>query len=316
VPQVLGIGAACVDLIASVSKYPNPDDKIRSNSFLTVGGGNCANTLVGASRLGLQAAMVTKLGDDANACAVIAELEGEGVQTQLCKKQKGLDTPFTYIIVDESSATRTCIHTPIREEVQASEVCAEWLDDVALLHSDSRHTRAAITLARLAVERSIPVVVDAEKPRPHFDELLPLVDVVCTNSRFPALYAPEKHSLEEQMLSILLAGRAHTVVTTLGAQGSMLLRRASDEGQTVSAAALQQSPDILSYSEWKAPGGEGTFHVWRCAAWPPSSIVDPTGALYTHTCVCVHVCVGCVCVCVCVSVCVHVHVYVHVSVCV
>jgi hypothetical protein len=53
---------------------------------------------------------------------------------------------------------------------------------------------------------------------PHFDELLPLVDVVCTNSRFPALFAPEKKSLEEQMLAILLVGRAHTVVTTLGAQ--------------------------------------------------------------------------------------------------
>ena len=97
--------------------------------------------------------------------AVIAELESEGVDTNLCIQQKGLDSPFTYIIVDESTATRTCIHTPIQEDVQPSEVRAEWLDDVALLHSDSRHTRAATALARLAVERNILVVVDAEKPR-------------------------------------------------------------------------------------------------------------------------------------------------------
>jgi hypothetical protein len=54
--------------------------------------------------------------------AVIAELEAEGVETNLCKQQKGLDSPFTYIIVDESTATRTCIHTPIQEDVQPSEV--------------------------------------------------------------------------------------------------------------------------------------------------------------------------------------------------
>ncbi len=66
---MLGIGAACVDLIATLSQYPKPDDKIRSNSFHTFGGGNAANTLIGVSRLGLQAAMVTKLGDDANGYA-------------------------------------------------------------------------------------------------------------------------------------------------------------------------------------------------------------------------------------------------------
>ena len=158
-------GAACIDLIATVRNFPNPDDKIRSDSFVTVGGGNCANTLVAISRLGLQAAMVTKLGDDANAVAVTAGLAEEGVDTQLCTKQRGLDTPFTYIIVDESTATRTCIHTPIQEEVQASEVRSEWLDGVALLHSDSRHTRAATALAKIANDRNIPVVVDAEKPR-------------------------------------------------------------------------------------------------------------------------------------------------------
>ena len=223
-PIVLGIGAACVDMIATVSKYPNPDDKIRSNSYCSSGGGNCANTLVALARLGLDTVMATKLGDDARGLVVTKELEENGVGTRLCFKKKGLDTPFTYIIVDESTKTRTCIYTPIQEDLLPSDVRADWLDDVTLVHSDSRHTRAAIEVANLAISRNIPIVIDAEKFRPHLAELLPLADVICTNSRFPALFAPSKNSLEEQMFALLQVGRAHTVITTLGSHGSILLR--------------------------------------------------------------------------------------------
>ena len=36
------------------------------------------------------------------------------------------------------------------------------------VHSDSRHILAAIEIAKMAVTRNIPVIVDMEKPRPHY----------------------------------------------------------------------------------------------------------------------------------------------------
>mmetsp|Transcript_86888 Transcript_86888/g.127079 ORF Transcript_86888/g.127079 Transcript_86888/m.127079 type:complete len:168 (+) Transcript_86888:250-753(+) len=110
-------------------------------------------------------------------------------------------------------------------------------------------------------------------------ELLVLVDVVCTNSRFPALFSPDKSCLQEQMLALLQVGRAHTVITTLGAQGSVLLRRKSDDGTSISPEVEALIPEgILSHTEWTSPDGQESFDIWRCKAWTPCSIQDPTGA--------------------------------------
>jgi len=76
-------------MIATVSKYPNPDDNIRSNSLSSSDGGNCANTLLALVRLGLDTVMATKLGDDTSGLVVTKELEENGVGTRLCFKKKG-----------------------------------------------------------------------------------------------------------------------------------------------------------------------------------------------------------------------------------
>lgn len=38
------------------------------------------------------------------------------------------------------------------------------------------------------MRRGVPVVVDAEKDRPHLKELLPLVDYVICNRNFPEVF--------------------------------------------------------------------------------------------------------------------------------
>ena len=76
------------------------------------GGGNCANALTAAARLGLAPALFSKIGGDSNGDAIVAELHAEGVDTAALLRQKGAASPFTYIIVDQGAATRTCIHTP------------------------------------------------------------------------------------------------------------------------------------------------------------------------------------------------------------
>ena len=45
--------------------------------------------------------------------------------------------------------------------------------------------RAAIKLAKLAREKGIPIMLDAEKDRPHLRTLVPLCDYITTNTVFP-----------------------------------------------------------------------------------------------------------------------------------
>ena len=66
----------------------------------TQGGGNCANALTAAARLGLAPALVSKLGGDAVGDGIVEELNADGVATDLVLRQPGAPSPFTYIIVD------------------------------------------------------------------------------------------------------------------------------------------------------------------------------------------------------------------------
>ena len=50
--RVLGLGVACIDIIACVNEYPKPDEKIRADSVQLFSGGNVGNTLSAISKLG------------------------------------------------------------------------------------------------------------------------------------------------------------------------------------------------------------------------------------------------------------------------
>ena len=70
----------------------------------TQGGGNCANALTAAARLGLAPALVSKIGDDAIGDEILAELRSDGVDTAHVLRAAGSPSPFTYIIVDRQGA--------------------------------------------------------------------------------------------------------------------------------------------------------------------------------------------------------------------
>ncbi|CAM9392356.1 unnamed protein product [Phaeothamnion confervicola] len=318
-PRVLGLGSAGVDFIALVDRYPEPDAKIRTESLEVVGGGNCGNTLTCVSRLGLHASIVTKVGADANGRLILDGLRAEGVDTSLCYVSAATLSPFTYVIVDREAGTRTCIHTPQTEELLPEEINDDMLlggassgetssggGPVAAVHLCGRHTAAAVALARAANRLGIPVVLDAEKDRPHFRELLPLADVIVANKGFPSAFTGRPDRIDA-MSALLDVGRAKFVISTLGEQGSVLLHRAelpwpgfadsparSDApaaataaaaaATSVTAAAAAAASDAALSSlapavlvEPRRADGRG---VLRCPAWPVAAadVVDTTGA--------------------------------------
>lgn len=59
--KVVGMGSCAVDYLASVAAFPKPDEKLRTETLETQGGGNCANALTAAARLGLSPLLVSKV---------------------------------------------------------------------------------------------------------------------------------------------------------------------------------------------------------------------------------------------------------------
>ena len=286
-PVVLGLGTAGVDYVAMLNAYPSPDDKVRVQQAFQGGGGNVANTLTTLARLGVTAQLFTKIGSDEQGKTVLKELEKDGVNTSHVLCSAGTSTAFTYVIVDAATKTRTCIHTPQQQELTREDVasnCRTLLKDgqPSLVHLDSRHTEAALALARQAIALGIPVSIDAEKNRPpFFQDLLPLCDLIFTNERFPSLYSGA------DITKLFDNSRAKIIVTSLGAKGSILYvchrHPYQDTTHSADASVGKRLHAVAISAKGKLPvqiqkGRD--FDVYSCPAWPLSSdqVVDTTGA--------------------------------------
>lgn len=66
------------------------------------------------------------------------------------------------------------------------------LTTLQLVHLDSRHTEAAVVLAREANHKNIMVSLDVEKNRLFLADLLPLCDIFFTNKEFSEVYFKNK----------------------------------------------------------------------------------------------------------------------------
>lgn len=128
--------------------------------------------------------------------AVLAELQRDSVGTELIQIAKSPDSPttFTFVLVDNASASRTCIATVIKEELTSEEAAAvaPQVRGAQIVHMDSRHTEASLRLAELLSEGRAggPLLsIDVERDRPpHLQQLLPRCHLVFTNEQFAQVY--------------------------------------------------------------------------------------------------------------------------------
>ena len=120
--RILGLGVACVDIIACVNEYPKPDEKIRADSVQLFSGGNVGNTLTAISKLGaVESSIVTKVGKDSNGDFFINDLISAGVDVSSVVTSETAPTLLVYVIVDKQ-ACRTCIASPNEEELTIQEI--------------------------------------------------------------------------------------------------------------------------------------------------------------------------------------------------
>ncbi|KAL2635474.1 hypothetical protein R1flu_006953 [Riccia fluitans] len=243
---VVGVGTVTLDFLAKVESYPEPDAKIRSTDSLAQGGGNVGNALTAAARLGLSPRIFSKVGKDAAGIRILEELEGDGVDvSHVVVADEGV-SPFTYVIVDEKTKTRTCIHTPgyppLEPDEYSSSAIASLLSGADLLYLDGRIPDAAIAIAEEASKRGLPIILDAERKREGLDTLLTYADYLVTSAKFPLAWT-EAPSLGEAL--VLLASklpRLKFVIVTQGSAGCVMLeRKLSDKPEVLDVNQTLQS---------------------------------------------------------------------------
>ncbi|XP_043718596.1 ribokinase-like isoform X2 [Telopea speciosissima] len=299
---VVGCGGAGIDFLAEVAAFPKPNEKIRSTSWKVQGGGDAANALTCASRLGLNPRLISKIADDAPGRAILEELKADGVDTSYLVVSKEGNSPFNYVIVDSQTKTRTCIFSsgnpPMVPDELSQASLSSALDEARFVYFDGRFTDTALIVAQEATHRKIPILIDAERPREGFDDLLYLADYVVCSAKFPQAWT-KAPSIPSALVSMLLRlPNVKFVIVTLGVDGCLMLDRRVEEVPELDEIEVDSVVELLkqkidskntiptcipskSVMRLRADGigkVNGRLLVGTAEKIPASELIDTTGA--------------------------------------
>ena len=216
----IGIGFCSNDHLAVLPFIPM-DTKVRMLSHRIMGGGPAANSTAGAASLGLSAAFVGTVGDDADGDMILRDFRAQGVDTSMVKVRPGATSAIAYLWIEEKTGNRSCAWT--REgldELTADEIDPEVIAAAKVLHVDGHNAAGAIAAAKVAREAGVLVNYDAGTHRDGMEELLGLADLMICSEEFILKLTGLKDA-EEAVRQVWAKYRPKVCGATMGVRGSM-----------------------------------------------------------------------------------------------
>ena len=216
----IGIGFCSNDHLAVLPFIPM-DTKVRMLSHRIMGGGPAANSTAGAASLGLSAAFVGTVGDDADGDMILRDFRAQGVDTSMVKVRPGATSAIAYLWIEEKTGNRSCAWT--REgldELTADEINPEAIASAKVLHVDGHNAAGAIAAAKVAREAGVLVNYDAGTHRDGMEDLLGLADLMICSEEFILKLTGLKDA-EEAVRQVWAKYRPKVCGATMGVRGSM-----------------------------------------------------------------------------------------------
>ena len=219
--DVVGLGYCAWDYVGIVDRVPEFDaPTVSLADFVASGGGPVSTALVALARLGARTGYLGVVGDDEFGLSIKRAFEGEGVDVSHLRVQPKARSAVCIVLVHASTGLRSMLcYRGTYRDVELQQTDYPYISSARFLHLDGHHMSAAITAARWMRKAGGTVVLDANRPRPRLDELLPWVDVLITNASFPLAYAGQQ-DIRDAAREWIRAG-AKLVVTTLGENGCL-----------------------------------------------------------------------------------------------
>lgn len=222
--DVLCVGHASYDLVFSVPRHPQADEKIFADAFLACGGGPAANAAVLIARLGLRSAFAGYLGNDLYGDSHAAEFADEGVDTTWLARGTP-PTPLSAILVKPDGA-RALVNYKGETRVLAEDAIDFSAMRPQVILFDGHEPLLSLPLVQSAREAGIPTVLDAGSLHEGTQNLMGKVDYLVASEKFAAQWLG---SLDEQAALAGLAELAPVVVITLGESG-LIWRKEGESG--------------------------------------------------------------------------------------
>ncbi|MCP4763130.1 MAG: carbohydrate kinase family protein [archaeon] len=230
--DILGLGAACQDLIHIVPRFPDPDEKIDSESESYLPGGVTGNYITAVGRLGVNCAFIGALGDDEAADYLIDDFKKEGVDTRYIIKKKGMKTGVNVILVDKTDGQKMIIISPHfnTTKLVVEDLKPEWFKGAKLMHTTAVHHDLTVKAVEYAKANDVKVSFDLEsqiavRGMEKLKPILEKVDILLPN-KLGATTLTKKDNPIDAAKEFNKMG-IETVIITMGDKGAIAV---TDDG--------------------------------------------------------------------------------------
>jgi sugar/nucleoside kinase (ribokinase family) len=230
-PAVLSAGIIVADHVCTpIDHLPSAGELVMANQLLLTIGGCAANAAVDLAKMGVAAAVVGRVGDDAFGRIVLDLLSGHGLDTSTIRPSAGVATSQT-MIVNVTGEDRRFIHCFGANAVfRATDIPLDRVRQSRVLYLGGYLLMPHVTheelipVFRAARATGVTTVLDVAIPWPgeylsRLEPLLPHVDVFLPNDHEGQLITGDADPIRQAETFRRLGARS--VIITCGAKGAI-----------------------------------------------------------------------------------------------
>jgi ribokinase len=267
-PRIVVVGSINLDLVVRCARLPKAGETVAGLSLREISGGKGANQAVAAARLGANATLIGRVGDDVFGRRLRAELEAARVDDMFVRDTPDCESGVALISVDDAGENSIVVVpgangrlTP--EDVSDSE--AAFQGARVLLVQLEVPIDAIVAAVRLARRHGLLVIVD---PAPAVDSLpaeLLSADVICPNeSEAARLTGMRVESAEDATrAAIWLHDRgANTAIVKRGEHGVVVVR-GSDALRTIPSFQVHAVDSTAAGDAFAGALGTAMSEEWQ-----------------------------------------------------
>jgi sulfofructose kinase len=213
---VFCVGHAVQDFVFRVGELPTRAVKHRAHGFTMVGGGPAATAACAVTRLGGHAWLAARVGNDAAAGLIVAELESYGVDCAHVRRCAGAGSSVSAVLVDNAGERLIVNHLD-----PALPPAPDWLPSVpgaaGAVLGDVRWPEGSVAMFAKARTAGVPAVLDADVGMPTDDALVRAATHVAFSADGLTQFASMADPL--RALIALSAEHAQWMCVTAGEEG-------------------------------------------------------------------------------------------------
>jgi len=233
--DVICIGAALVDMVAQVERYPSDDDEVFVSNLNLLSGGAAANTAYACGKMGLSTAFIGKLGqNDIFSNKIINDFKEAPVETKLLKYSNIQKTGSAYVALNKKGERRIYAYSGAANYLSKSDILEEEITSTKLIYLSSlKNIGPLLHSAKIGRKKTIPVILNPgmliiDQGFDNIKHLLENTDTLILSQReFKTLFNLKDWNISIELIrdnsDSLFALNIKVIIVTLGSKGAFLL---------------------------------------------------------------------------------------------